>query len=42
MEEIHEALSNLVILLVVLHAGYVLLFRRPLARFMLYRDRPKD
>jgi len=42
MEEIHEALSNLVILLVILHAGYLLLFSRPLARFMLYRDRPKD
>lgn len=41
LEDIHEALSNLVIIFVVLHAGYLLLFKRPLARFMLYRDRRK-
>jgi len=41
LEEIHETLSNLVILFVILHAGYLLLFKRPLARFMLFRDRPK-
>ena len=42
MEEIHESLSNLVILFVVLHAGYLLLFKFPLARFMLFRDKRKD
>ena len=40
-EELHESFSNLVILLVILHAMYLLAFRRPLARFMLYRDRRK-
>ena len=39
MEEIHESLSNLVILFVILHAGYLLLFKFPLARFMLFRDK---
>lgn len=38
-EEIHESLSNLFIMFVVLHAGYLLLFKRPLALYMLYRDR---
>jgi cytochrome b len=42
MEEIHELLSNLLMVFVVLHAGYLLLFKRPLARFMLYRDRRKS
>jgi cytochrome b len=41
LEEIHETFSNLMILFVILHAGYLLLFKRPLARFMLYRDRRK-
>lgn len=38
LEDLHEFLSNVTILFVVLHAGYLLLFKRPLARFMLYRD----
>ena len=42
MEDIHEMLSNLVILFVVLHATYLLLFKFPLARFMLFRDKRKD
>ncbi len=41
LEEIHESLSNLLIFFVILHAGYLLLFKRPLALFMLYRDRWK-
>lgn len=41
MSESHEAFSNLVILLVILHALYLLAFKRPLAKFMLYRDRPR-
>jgi cytochrome b len=39
LEEVHELFSNLMILFVILHAGYLLLFKRPLARFMLFRDR---
>jgi hypothetical protein len=31
-----------VILFVVLHATYLLLFKFPLARFMLFRDKRKD
>ncbi len=40
VEEAHEALSNLMIFFVVMHAAYMTLFRWPLARFMLfiYRD----
>lgn len=41
LEEIHEFLSNLLMFFVALHAGYLLLFKRPLAKFMLYRDRRK-
>lgn len=41
LEEVHETFSNLMILFVILHAGYLLMFKRPLARFMLYRDRPR-
>lgn len=37
LEELHESLSNLLILFVVLHAGYLFAFKRPLARFMLFR-----
>jgi cytochrome b len=39
LEEVHELFSNLMILFVILHAGYLLLFKRPLARFMLFRDK---
>ena len=37
LEELHESVSNLLILFVVLHAGYLIAFKRPLARFMLFR-----
>ena len=40
-EELHETFSNLVIMLVILHALYLLAFRRPLARLMLRRNRWK-
>lgn len=39
-EDIHEALSGLVIWAVVLHGAYLYLIKRPLARFMLYRADP--
>lgn len=39
--EVHEALANLLIALVVVHVGYLVMFKRPLARFMLFLDTPK-
>lgn len=40
MEDLHEGLSEIVIWAVVLHGGYLYLVKRPLARFMLYRETP--
>ncbi len=42
VEEVHEALSNLMIFFVAMHITYIILFRRPLAKFMLFisKDRP--
>ncbi len=39
-EDLHEGVSSMVIWAVVLHGGYLYLIKRPLARFMLYRDNP--
>lgn len=41
--EAHEALANLMIALVIAHVGYLVLFKRPLVRFMLFQPpaRPK-
>jgi cytochrome b561 len=36
LKEAHEVLANLTLLIVGAHVGYLLLFRRPLARFMLF------
>jgi cytochrome b len=36
--EVHELLGNLLVLLVGLHVSYLLLFKRPLARFMLFAE----
>jgi cytochrome b len=36
LEEAHEALSNLMMVFVVMHIAYIILFRWPLARFMLF------
>ena len=41
MSEIHEVLANLLVGLVVLHVVYLLLFKWPLARFMLFVDGSK-
>lgn len=38
LSEIHELLANLLVGLVVLHVVYLLLFKWPLARFMLFVD----
>jgi cytochrome b len=38
-EEAHEYLANLAIALVVLHVLYLLSFKRPLARFMLFANK---
>jgi len=34
--EVHEVLGNGLMLLVTLHVSYLVLFKRPLARFMLF------
>jgi len=39
--EIHEALANLLMTLVALHVGYLLIFKFPLVRFMLFVDTPE-
>ncbi len=36
--EAHEMLGNLLVLLVGLHVSYLLIFKRPLARFMLFSE----
>lgn len=41
MSEVHELLANLLIAFVGLHVCYLLLFKRPLARFMLFLEKPK-
>jgi cytochrome b len=40
LEDIHETLGNLLMWLVGAHVAYLLLFKRPLARFMLFLDPP--
>jgi cytochrome b len=35
-EELHETFANFLVLLVVVHVSYLLAFKRPLARFMLF------
>ncbi|MBT3808972.1 MAG: hypothetical protein HOL07_12225 [Rhodospirillaceae bacterium] len=40
-DDLHEGVSGIVIWLVVAHGGYLYLIKRPLARFMLYRDNPE-
>jgi len=39
--ELHEGLSNLLMIIVGLHVAYLFLFKRPLARFMLFIAAPK-
>jgi cytochrome b len=39
--ELHEGLSNFLMIIVGLHVAYLALFKRPLARFMLYIAAPK-
>ncbi|MBT5943647.1 MAG: cytochrome b/b6 domain-containing protein [Rhodospirillaceae bacterium] len=39
-DDFHEGVSSVVIWAVVMHGGYLYLIKRPLARFMLYRDNP--
>jgi cytochrome b len=41
MSEVHEALANLLVGFVSLHVAYLLLFKFPLARFMLFLDASK-
>jgi len=42
LDDIHEILANLLIALVLCHVGYVLLFKFPLARFLLFMGTPRD
>jgi cytochrome b len=42
LDDVHEALANLVALLVICHVAYVLAFKFPLARFMLFMDVPRE
>ena len=37
--ELHEVMANLLLLLVALHVTYVITFKRPLARFMVFAER---
>ena len=39
-DDLHEGVSGIVIWAVVFHGAYLYLIKRPLARFMLYRDNP--
>lgn len=41
LSEVHEFLANLLVGLVALHVAYLLAFKRPLARFMLFLDAPR-
>lgn len=41
LEEGHELFANLLLLFVGLHISYLLLFKRPLAKFMLFLNKPK-
>lgn len=41
LSDIHELLANLLLPLVGLHVAYLVLFRRPLAKFMLFVPAPK-
>jgi cytochrome b len=39
--ELHETMGNLFVLIVALHVSYLLMFKRPLALFMLFAGRAK-
>jgi cytochrome b len=39
--EVHEAVANMILPIVALHVLYLLLYKRPLARFMLFLDKPQ-
>jgi len=41
LEGLHEGVSNALMGLVALHVGYLLVFKRPLARFMLFLQAPR-
>ncbi len=42
LEEGHELFANLLLLFVGMHVSYLLLFKRPLAKFMLFLNKPKS
>ena len=42
LEETHELFANLMLLFVGMHITYIILFKRPLAKFMLFMPKRKD
>jgi cytochrome b len=42
LEEVHEFFGNLLLIFVGLHVSYLLLFKRPLAKFMLFMPKKKS
>lgn len=41
LEEVHEVLANLLLAIVAVHVTYLILFKRPLARFMMFLPKAK-
>ena len=41
LEGVHEFFANMTLVFVAFHVGYLLLFKTPLARFMLFLDAPR-
>lgn len=42
LEEVHEFFANMMLLFVGMHVSYLLLFKRPLAKFMLFIPKQRD
>ena len=41
LEEVHEVLANLLLAIIAVHVTYLILFKRPLARFMVFLPKSK-
>jgi cytochrome b len=42
LSEVHEVAANVLLLIVAMHVGYLFLFKRPLALFMLFMGAPQS